>query len=353
MTLDPELAGLMHHIADAGSFAELLADPAGVQRLEAFSSGTEPYHAPDVQVRTVEVPGPNGPVPVRVYGGPASNSYGARSGTADGGAPALVWMHGGGFAAGGLDMREADQLAREVAVRSGGLILSVGYRLARDGIHFPVPHEDVLAAWLWTVEHARELGADPLKLCLGGASAGGNLAVGAALYLKDAGLRLPAKLVLAYPFLHADLPDLPAADLHLADLPAADLHAADLYAEGDPVASAMAGLPPVLRFTADDCRAMVENYIGGPLSMASSYAMPGHADPSGLPQAAVLACEYDDLRFSAELFVNGLRVAGVPVEYRLEQGATHGYLNHSAGLGVVQRGLQFLADELASAKTFQ
>ena len=35
--------------------------------------------------------------------------------------PALVWVHGGGFAGGGLDMREADQLAREVAARTGGM----------------------------------------------------------------------------------------------------------------------------------------------------------------------------------------------------------------------------------------
>jgi acetyl esterase/lipase len=323
MSLDPELAGLMHHVAGAGSFAELLADPPGQQRLEAFSAGTAPYSAPDVAVRTVDVPGPNGPVPLRIYGGPAS-------GASDGGAPALVWLHGGGFAGGGLDMREADQLAREVAARSGGIVLSVDYRLARDGVHFPVPHEDVLAAWLWAVEHAAGLGADPRTLCLGGASAGGNLAVGAALYLKDSGRQMPAKLVLAYPFLHGELP-----------------------ASEESEAPRMAGLPPILRFTADDCRAMVENYIGGPLLMASSYAMPGYADPAGLPPAAVLVSEYDDLRFSAELFVDGLRSAGIPVECRLEPGATHGYLNHSAGLGIVQRGLQFLAEEVGSAKPFQ
>jgi acetyl esterase len=203
-------------------------------------------------------------------------------------------------------------------------VLSVDYRLARDGVHFPVPHEDVLAAWLWAVEHAAELGVDPLALCLGGASAGGNLAVGAALYLKDSGRPLPARLVLAYPLLHGELPS------------------SDALAAPD-----LSGLPPVLRFTDDDCRGMVENYIGGPLSMASSYAMPGYADLAGLPHAAILAAEYDDLRFSAELFVEGLRAAGVPVEYRLEPGATHGYLNHSAGLGVVRRGLQFLADQFA------
>ncbi|MCU1516729.1 MAG: hypothetical protein JWQ75_1450 [Pseudarthrobacter sp.] len=352
MTLDPELAGLLHHVSGARSFAELLADPSGVQRLEAFSAGDFVYRVPDVPVRTVQAPGPNGPVPVRIYGGTSGGTSGgglSGDGTSDGGTsdggpsgggpegssagaglPALVWMHGGGFAGGGLDMREADQLAREVAARNGGLVLSVDYRLARDGIHFPVPHEDVIAAWLWVVEHAADLGADPLTLSLGGASAGANLAVGAALYLKDSGRQLPAKLVLAYPFLHGELP-----------------------ASAGPAVPEMDELPAILRFSDDDCRAMVENYIGGPLLMASSYALPGDADPAGLPPAAVLVCEYDDLRYSAEAFVDGLRAAGVAVEARLEAGATHGYLNHSAGLDIVQRGLQFLADEVATTKPFQ
>ena len=330
MTLDPEIAGLVHHISGARSIAELLADPSGLDRLEAFCGGLVPYQAPDVRIRTVSAPGPNGPVPVRIYGGPAvgGSAAGASVGEPDhDGLPALVWMHGGGFAHGDLDMREADQLARELAAMTGGLVLSVDYRLAGGGVHFPVPHEDVLAAWLWAVGHAAELGADPRALCLGGASAGGNLAVGAALYLKDSGRPLPAKLVLAYPLLHGELPSSEAFE-----------------------APDMRGLPPVLRFTDDDCRAMVENYIGGPLSMASSYAMPGYADLAGLPPVAIVAAEYDDLRFSSEQFVEGLRAAGVPVEYRLETGAAHGYLNHSAGLGVVRRGLQFLAGQFARTR---
>ena len=89
---------------------------------------------------------------------------------------------------------------------------------------------------------------------------------------------------------------------------------------------------------------MVENYIGGPARMASSYAMPGHADPSGLPPVAVLACEYDDLRSRPSSSRDRSARPAFPVAFRLEAGAMHGYLNHSAALGIVQRGLAFLAD---------
>ncbi|MFJ5958844.1 alpha/beta hydrolase [Paenarthrobacter sp. NPDC092416] len=330
MSLDPELLAVMEHVAGAGSFAELLADPAGPERLEAFSGSHLSYSPPDVRVTSVNAPGPNGAVPLRVYGTDGSFEPDASdAGNADDGVPGLVWLHGGGFAGGDLDMREADQLARELVQRSGGVVFSVDYRLARDGVHFPVPHEDALAAWLWAAKHARDFGVDPERLCLGGASAGANLAVGAAMYLNDIGEPLPAKMLLAYPFLHAELP---------------------VLANAHPVLSA---LPRLLRFTADDCRGMVENYVGGPVGMASSYAVPGNADPSGMPSTAVLACELDDLRGSAELYVNSLREAGVAVSFRMEEGATHGYLDHSAAMGIVQRGLSFLAGELASAKPCQ
>ncbi|MFE4196748.1 alpha/beta hydrolase [Paenarthrobacter sp. NPDC056912] len=321
MSLDPELAALMEHVTGAESFEELLADPAGRQRLEAFSGTSLAYTQPDVPVLDTHIPAPAGPVPLRVYG-PVTGSTRGRN---DAGVPGVVWLHGGGFAGGDLDMREADQTAREVADKTGGVVFSVDYRLARDGVHFPAPHEDVLGAWFWAVEHAGEFGVAPGRLCLGGASAGANLAVGAAMYLKDIGEKLPAKLLLAYPFLHGKLTPL-----------------------GDE-SGVMSSLPHILRFTEDDCRAMLENYIGGPISMASSYAVPGHADPSGLPPAAIVACEFDDLRPSAELYAASLRSAGIDVEFRMEHGATHGYLNHSAALGIVQRGLVFLANELATA----
>ncbi len=325
MSLDHELAGVMEHVAGVETFAELLSIPSGPDRLEAFSGGRLDYSVPEMPIHAVLAPGPNGPVPIRVYG----TAVPGKPGDPDAGVPGLVWLHGGGFAGGDLDMREADQLAREVAQRSGGLVFSVDYRLAREGAHFPVPHEDVLAAWFWAVRCARDYGIDPDRLCLGGASAGANLAVGAAMYLKDIGELQPAKMLLAYPLLHAALPP---------------------FEEHSDVLSS---LPRILRFTADDCAAMMENYVGGPVGMASSYAVPGESDPAGMAPAAILACEYDDLRGSAELYAASLREAGVAVEFRLEQGATHGYLNHSAAMGIVQRGLAFLAAELVSATRFQ
>jgi acetyl esterase len=293
---------------DAG-FAQYLAAPEGPETLPGQAG-------PDVPIRTVIADGRRGPVTIRIYG-ETPRTAGA----------GLVWLHGGGFVSGGLDMPESDYLGRVLA-SSGTPVLSVDYRLARDGVHFPVPHEDALAAWFWVRRNAAKLGLDPELLCLGGAGAGGNLAVGAALYLTDAGKPLPAKLLLAYPFLHAELPP-PAGGLD---------------------EDVMATLPRHLRFTLEDCVRNAENYVGGPVSMASSYAMPGYADPSGLPPTAIVACEYDDVRGSSELFAANLERAGVPVSFFLARGAVHGHLNYAAGSAEAQPVLDFLAEELASAK---
>ena len=43
-------------------------------------------------------------------------------------------------------MREADWTAREVCVRAGAVVVSVDYRLAVDGVSYPVPHDDTVAA---------------------------------------------------------------------------------------------------------------------------------------------------------------------------------------------------------------
>jgi len=309
----PDSMGTLPQEAPAAGFAEYLASPEGPRFLNPDAARSP---GPDVSIRTVTADGRHGPVGIRIYGEAATA-----------GSPALVWLHGGGFVSGSVDSPESDYLARVLASK-GTPVLSVDYRLARGGVSFPVPHDDTLAGWFWARNNAGSLGLDPDLLCLGGAGAGGNLAVGAALYLVDAGKPLPAKLLLAYPFLDAELPA-PAGGLD------------------DEV---MAGLPRHLRFTLEDCIRTAENYVGGPVSMASSYAMPGYADPAGLPPTALLACEYDDARGSTEQFASALERAGVPVSYFLAKGAVHGHLNHTAGLPEGQAALDFLATELAALK---
>lgn len=218
----------------------------------------------------------------------------------------LVWSHGGGFRWGDLDMPEADGVARTLAGH-GIVVVSVDYRRASRTVHFPAPSDDVLDAYLWARGHAVELGADPTRLVIGGASAGGNLAAGVALRLANGEGPLPAGIFLAYPTLHAVQSPMPAELQRALDELPAD-------ANFDPAR--------VIR--------MYEDYLGGPIADASIVAIPGtamSADLTGLPPVLMINDEVDGLRISGEAFAATLTEAGVHVEVFTEPGTRHGHLN--------------------------
>jgi len=309
--IHPAVSSKFRLLEGIESFEVLLADPALRARLDEFMSVDDAPAPPTVGVRDDEAPGPHGPVPVRVYT--------PTGGGAD--LPCLVWLHGGAFRMGDLNMPEADWTARQICEGAGAVVVSVDYRLCVGGVTYPVPHEDTVAAVRWVRDEAVALGIDPSRISLGGASAGGNLAAGATLKLRDADGWVPAALLLAYTTLHAVVPS-PSRSL------------APLLAE----------VPPLLRFFPEVRRGITENYLGGPESLADGYAMPANAVLEGLCPVLLLNSEYDDLRASAEAFAGQLAVAGVDVRQVLVRGMLHGFLNLHAGIEPVDRALDLMAD---------
>src|SRR5262245_28724799 len=80
--------------------------------------------------------------------------------------PLIIWVHGGGWAAGSKDQVGAvRQLQRSYAVAS------VGYRLSGEAV-FPAQIEDCKAAVRWLRAHAKEYGLDPEHFGAWGSSAG-------------------------------------------------------------------------------------------------------------------------------------------------------------------------------------
>ncbi|MEI4271223.1 alpha/beta hydrolase [Klenkia sp. LSe6-5] len=311
MPVHPSQSSRFHLLDGLTSFEEAMADPASRARLDEFMSMDEAPPAPEVHVGPAAAPGPHGDVQVRVY----SPDDGAES------RPGFVWMHGGAFRMGDLDMPEADRVAREVCARAGAVVVSVDYRLAVDGVTYPVPHDDVVAAVRWVRDQAAVLGIDPARITVGGASAGGNLAAGAALRLRDDDGWQPRGLVLAYTTTHAVLPPLSAE-----------------------LSALMAEVPAMLRFPPEARVSITRNYLGGPESRADGYAMPSGAVLTGLCPVLALTAEYDDLRASAEHFTAALALAGVDVRQVLVPGMLHGFLNLHAGIGPVDRALDLVAE---------
>jgi acetyl esterase/lipase len=90
--------------------------------------------------------------------------------------PAIVMVHGGGWLGGG-----ADDMARQatLAARQGWVVFNINYRgtstLGKEGQAWPTELRDVQDAMTWAHGNAGDHGADPDRMAMLGASAGGNL----------------------------------------------------------------------------------------------------------------------------------------------------------------------------------
>ncbi len=301
MSIHPAVAARFPLLDGIPSIQAAMGDPELDRKFREYASPELPP-APEALTQDLLLDGPHGPIPVRVYE------------PLDGGEdrPALLWLHGGAFMFGDLDMPEADRTGREIATRAGAVVVSVDYRLAVGGVHFPVPLDDCVAAARWLRDHAADLGVDPARISLGGASAGGNLATAAALRLRDEDDWRPHALVAVYPVLHDVLPE-PTPE----------------------VAAQLDEVPPVLRFTPQATAGVNANYLGG--RAADGYSFPTHADLTGLAPTLLVVAEYDDLRTSGEAFADQLESAGVDVGVVVADTMLHGFLNLAADLEPVDR----------------
>ncbi|MEU7416398.1 MULTISPECIES: alpha/beta hydrolase [Streptomyces] len=210
--------------------------------------------------------------------------------------PVVYHVHGGGMVVGtnrvGVDV--ALEWARELDL----VVVSVEYRLAPEHPH-PAPVEDVYAGLLWTAEHAGELGADPERIVIAGASAGGGLTAALALMLRDREGPRPIGQLLLCPMLD-DRNDTPSTHQ-------------------------MAGLG-VWDRTANDTgwTALLGERRGGP--DVSPYAAPARAeDLSGLPPAFLDVGSAETFRDEVVAFASRLWQAGGIAELHVWPGGFHGF----------------------------
>jgi len=209
--------------------------------------------------------------------------------------PALIWLHGGGYVMGRPEMNDrwCIRCARTLSMP----IVSVDYGLAPEH-PFPEPLEDAYAALRWVHGHADELGIDPGRIAVGGASAGGGLAAALAQLAHDRGSIRLALQLLVYPMLDDRTrcpPDL--SDAPLAWRPDSNRYGWDAYlGSGEPSLD-----PP-------------------------QYAVPARReDLSGLPPAWIGVGRRDLFHDECLVYAHRLRRAGVPVETHIIPGAPHAF----------------------------
>jgi acetyl esterase len=225
-------------------------------------------------------------------------------------APALYWIHGGGFVLGDVD---GDMISPvHVSDTVGAVVASVEYRLSPEH-PFPAPVEDCYAGLKWMAEHAEELGIDRARLAVGGVSAGGGLAAAVALMARDRG----------GPALCFQLLDIPELDDRLCTPSMKAYIDTPLWNHPNAILSWKAYLGP--------------DHDGE----TSPYAAPARAtDLSGLPPAYVVTCEFDPLRDEGIRYAQRLMQAGVPTELHHYPGTFHGASGAGVGTAIAARMVQ-------------
>jgi acetyl esterase len=307
MTLLPSVRDLLDQLSQGPrvDFAALNERRAIATYLEAARRPVPRPRGVDVdQVGDIVVGARN--VRVRLYR-PAHNSP----------LPALVYIHGGGWVVGDLEMH--DDTCRLLANEARCIVVSVDYRLAPE-YPFPVPLDDCWSALCWVNENLADRGWDGSTLAVAGSSSGGNLAAAVALRARNEGLPL-ALQVLYYPALDSTMSTTSWRELGQGYF----LSAAQMawywrqYAADDAVRRRPEVSP---------------SHCGGVEAVAS---------------ALIVTAEYDPLRDEGEAYAHALRAAGVPVRLWRFSGQIHGFLSLGASLPEVREAKLALAALVGAA----
>jgi acetyl esterase len=303
MSLAPEIRAYLEAGAAAG-LPQVWEAPIEVirgnrQSQLAFSGAVEKV----TEVVNRYIPGPTADLPIRIY-----------RPTTDAKAPAIIYLHGGGWVLNFLDIYDAS-LSR-LANQTGATIISVHYQKAPEH-PFPIPFDDCYATLLWAIKNAEALQIDKKRIGVAGDSAGGNLASAVALKARDNGIKLAFQL-LVYPCNDRDF----------------DTASYKEHATG-------------LGLTTQAMEWFWDQYLQGDAHDKNPYAIPQRAtDFSALAPAIFITAQYDPLISDSEKYAEVLRKAGVKVEYREYAGMIHGFFSNMGITPTAAEAIDFAAAEI-------
>lgn len=198
--------------------------------------------------------------------------------------PGLVYFHGGGFVLAAAPYHFA--LAKIYAAGAGCRVICPDYRLAPKH-PYPIPEQDCQLAYNWTVENAERLGIDPLRIAIGGDSAGGCLAQRVTATAAAKG-HAPLFQLLVYPVVDPTMAT-PSMQTYV-DTP---------------------------MWNGRLSKKMWQWYLKGAQAAPNPQA--------ALPPTYIETAEFDCLHDEGAQLAQQLTAAGVPVTLRQTKGTVHGY----------------------------
>jgi acetyl esterase len=308
--LDPQAQALMTLLSEKGIPPVYTQTPAEARAsYRARRTFTQP-DAPEVgRVQDLQFRHSGVDIALRVYHPPGATEA----------MPALVYLHGGGWTIGDLDTH--DVLCRSLCLQSGGVVVSVDYRLGPEH-KFPAAFHDAVAAWQWVASQAAALGIDRTRIAIGGDSAGGNLAAAACLGLRDLGYKPPLQLLI-YP----------------STLMAPDTASYKTNGQG-------------YMLTRESMAWYSANYLRDEQDTLDWRASPQLATShANLPPALILTAGFDPLRDEGLLYADALSRAGVSAQYICFERQIHGFITMGKVLQEANTAVALCAQALRTAWT--
>jgi acetyl esterase len=283
VAVDPELKCMLDMLGATGFTGFSAMTPGGAREWTREFSAKSPRGPELPKVEDKTIPGPDGPIPMRIYTPEGEGPF-----------PLIVWFHGGGWVVGSID--DADPFVRRLVEASGCVAVSVGYRLAPEH-RYPAAIDDCFAATQWLAGNAAALGTDPTRVVVAGDSAGGNLAAAVAIRARDAG-----RPAIAFQYLVCPVTDHDFTRQSYIDN-------ADGYMT-----------------TTRDVEWFWGHYAPEPSARDAPDASPLRASSlEGLPPALVVTADLDPLRDEGEEYARRLAEAGVPTRHRRYAGVIHNF----------------------------
>jgi monoterpene epsilon-lactone hydrolase len=191
----------------------------------------------------------------------------------------IQYLHGGGYQKCSIESHR--KMVGHIAKAAGAVAVSVDYRLTPEHRH-PAQVEDSLTAYRWLLDNGRS----PDHVVIAGDSAGGGLALGTALALKDTAAPLPLALVAVSPW----------TDMSISG--------------GSIVSRAMTDVT-----TQVDYLYLLRDSFVSPEQWRDPIASPLFGDLSGLPPIYLMAGDDEILRDDAVRFGINAVAAGVDVTF--------------------------------------
>ena len=253
------------------------------------------------------VPGPTGDIPVRLlYPSEETNL------------PVIVYLHGGGWVVGSLETHATGM--HLLALESGCVVAAVDYSLAPEN-KFPAAIDETLAVVDFITRSGADWSVDPTRIGLSGDSAGGNLAAGAEVALRQRGTSPVKALGLIYGVFGDDF----------------ETDSYRLFGGGNWFLSTA------------DMKTYFGHYLNGPADHDDPRAVPMKADVTGFPPCFLHSAGVDVLRDDTRRFYEKLKAAGVEAHHTEHAGIIHGCMTQIRMVGKARQLIAGLGRELAGA----